>query len=122
MLEDVRRAGGAIAAIHVCYHAPEDGCDCRKPAPGLLLRAAREHALDLARVVLVGDDRRDLEAARAAGAVPVLVRTGKGRQVEEELRRAPPHPASPPLRGGEETRGLAIHDDLLAFVRSLFST
>src|SRR5579883_172554 len=94
MLADVRRAGGEIASVHVCYHAPEDGCDCRKPAPGLLLRAAREHSLDLARVVLVGDDRRDLEAARAAGAVPVLVRTGKGAGVEKALAVSPLPPRS----------------------------
>ncbi|GIW70603.1 MAG: D,D-heptose 1,7-bisphosphate phosphatase [Planctomycetota bacterium] len=72
-------AGAPIELWYWCPHLPEGrdpryavACDCRKPAPGLLLRAAREHALDLARSVAIGDRERDIEAARAAG-VPVTV-------------------------------------------------
>lgn len=82
----VRAAGGDILAIHSCFHAPDAGCACRKPAPGLLLEAAREHGFELSRVAFVGDDARDLEAARSAGAVPVLVLTGKGRAAEARVR------------------------------------
>jgi D-glycero-D-manno-heptose 1,7-bisphosphate phosphatase len=86
MLADIRDAGGELHAIYACFHAADAGCDCRKPAPGLLETAAREHGFDLARVAFVGDDARDLEAAARAGAVPVLVRTGKGRATEERVR------------------------------------
>src|SRR5713226_8102184 len=48
-------AGGGADVVYYCPHAPAAGCDCRKPAPGLLLRAAREHALDLGRSYLIGD-------------------------------------------------------------------
>jgi D-glycero-D-manno-heptose 1,7-bisphosphate phosphatase len=54
-------------------------CDCRKPRPGLLERAASEHGLDLSLCVMIGDTLRDIEAGHAAGARSVLVLTGKGR-------------------------------------------
>ncbi|HEX9428530.1 MAG TPA: HAD hydrolase-like protein, partial [Candidatus Polarisedimenticolia bacterium] len=54
-------------------------CDCRKPRPGMLLRAAREHGIDLTGSYMIGDSRVDMEAAAAAGARPVLVLTGYGR-------------------------------------------
>jgi len=88
-------AVGGVDGSFACFHLPpEDGgvvepwnvaCPCRKPLPGLLLRAAAERGVDLARSVLVGDDLRDLQAARAAGVLPVLVRTGKGRDAESRL-------------------------------------
>lgn len=71
-------AGGRVDASYVCPHAPEDGCGCRKPAPGMLLRAADDLGLDLSRCALVGDAVTDLEAARAAGVEPHLVLTGRG--------------------------------------------
>lgn len=77
--DEVRAAGGRIEGIYACYHAPDEGCGCRKPRPGLLLEAARAHGVDLARAWVVGDMGRDLEAGRGAGCRTVLVRTGKGR-------------------------------------------
>jgi D-glycero-D-manno-heptose 1,7-bisphosphate phosphatase len=68
--------GARFDGFHVCPHRPEDACPCRKPRPGLLLDAARDHGYDLARSYFVGDAQRDVEAARAAGATPILVRTG----------------------------------------------
>ena len=70
--------GATIDGIYACVHAPGDGCECRKPRPGLLLLAAKELDLNLSASFLVGDDNRDLVAADAAGVSPVLVRTGKG--------------------------------------------
>jgi histidinol-phosphate phosphatase family protein len=58
-----------------CPHAPADGCDCRKPAPGLILRAAERLGVDPARCVVIGDIGADVEAARAAGARAILVPT-----------------------------------------------
>ena len=78
MLEHIQRKGGAIDAIAVCPHGPDNDCACRKPRPGMLLDLARRLNVNLHGVPVVGDSIRDLEAARAAGAQPVLVRTGKG--------------------------------------------
>lgn len=81
----VAAAGGRIDTVVVCPHGPADGCDCRKPAPGLLLGLAAHYGRPLDGVPAVGDSLRDLEAARAAGAWPMLVRTGNGRRTEREL-------------------------------------
>jgi len=72
--------GAKVDAIFYCPHGPDDHCDCRKPRPGLFTRAAESLAVDLAGVPAIGDSFRDLEAARAVGACPVLVRTGKGER------------------------------------------
>ena len=77
-------AGGAwIDAIYFCPHKSEDACECRKPNPGLLRQAAREHALDLTASWVVGDRYADLEMAHAAGARGILVMTGYGRGEHE---------------------------------------
>lgn len=78
LLAEVRVAGGRIVGVYACFHAPEEGCACRKPRPGLLLDAARDHGVDLSRAWVVGDMGRDLEAGRGAGCRTILVRTGKG--------------------------------------------
>lgn len=75
----VAEQGGEIALIEHCPHGPEDGCDCRKPLPGLFRRIAEHFGLgDLSGVPTVGDSTRDLEAGVALGATPLLVKTGKG--------------------------------------------
>lgn len=68
--------GAHIDAFYYCPHDDTDGCDCRKPKPGLLLRAAQEHGLTLEGSVFVGDSWRDIVAGRAAGVKTVLVLTG----------------------------------------------
>jgi D-glycero-D-manno-heptose 1,7-bisphosphate phosphatase len=73
MIQGARAAGGRIDAVYVCPHHWDEGCDCRKPKPGLLFRAQREFNLDLTRTYFVGDDSRDGEAARSAGAPFVMV-------------------------------------------------
>jgi len=77
------QVGGRIDAFFFCPHAPEAACECRKPQPGMLLEAARRFNVALEEVTMVGDARRDLEAAAAAGARPVLVLTGKGRKTRD---------------------------------------
>lgn len=72
----VEAAGGRVAGIYVCPHRPDEGCDCRKPRTGLLVRAAADFDRDLANVPFIGDKPSDVEAARAVGARPILVRTG----------------------------------------------
>ena len=67
-----------IGLIAYCPHGPDDGCDCRKPATGLLEQIAAHYQQDLTGVWFVGDSLRDLQAAVQVGAQPVLVKTGKG--------------------------------------------
>lgn len=66
---DAAAAGGRIDAIYHCPHGWDEGCDCRKPAPGMLIQAQRDHHLDLTRTFFVGDDERDGRAADAAGCM-----------------------------------------------------
>ncbi|HWT92768.1 MAG TPA: HAD-IIIA family hydrolase [Solirubrobacteraceae bacterium] len=73
MVREAEEAGGRIDAIYVCPHGWDDGCACRKPRPGMLFAAQREHDLDLSRTTFVGDDERDAQAAAAAGAPSVLL-------------------------------------------------
>lgn len=72
-VELLRSEGVELSGSYYCPHAPEEGCPCRKPAPGLLLQAAEELAIDLGASCLVGDRRTDLEAARAAGSTGLLL-------------------------------------------------
>jgi len=66
-MHDKLLAAGLCDDIKVCYHTDADGCDCRKPKPGMLLAAARERNIDLARSFMVGDRWRDVDAGNAAG-------------------------------------------------------
>ena len=79
MTSELAQGGAVLEAIYFCPHKAEDDCECRKPNPGLLYRAAREHAIDLAASWVVGDRYADLEMAHAAGARGILVMTGYGR-------------------------------------------
>jgi histidinol-phosphate phosphatase family protein len=74
---EITAAGGVIDAVYVCEHLPEDGCLCRKPAPGLLRKAAQEMGFSLDQTYVIGDHRSDVAAARAAGAYAVLVLSGR---------------------------------------------
>jgi D-glycero-D-manno-heptose 1,7-bisphosphate phosphatase len=78
MTQQLTAARARIDAIYYCPHTAADQCECRKPKPGLLERAAREHALDLQRSFLVGDRYGDVATAHGAGARGILVRTGYG--------------------------------------------
>ncbi len=82
---ELNRLGGQIELIAYCPHGPDAGCECRKPKPGLLHQIARRWKIDLRGIPVIGDSQRDLEAARAVGARPILVRTGKGEQTLRTL-------------------------------------
>jgi D-glycero-D-manno-heptose 1,7-bisphosphate phosphatase len=73
MKAEALEAGGRIDAIYYCPHDWEDGCECRKPKPGMLFQAQRDFNLDLTRTVFVGDDERDAQAAEAAGCPSMLI-------------------------------------------------
>lgn len=96
--------GGNIGGIFYCPHGPDDVCECRKPKPGLLLDIKARFNTVMQDVPVVGDSLRDLQAARAVGAQPVLVRTGKGERT---------------IAKGEGLDGVPIYDNLSAFVDDL---
>jgi D-glycero-D-manno-heptose 1,7-bisphosphate phosphatase len=81
----VAAAGGCVNQIVYCPHGPDDGCDCRKPRPGLLQQIGAHFEHDMAGVPVVGDSLRDLKAAQAIGARPILVRTGNGANTSKDL-------------------------------------
>lgn len=70
--------GGRISAIYYCPHGPESTCRCRKPKPGLIEQFSQEYRADLKSVYFIGDSLRDIQAAQAVDAIPILVKTGKG--------------------------------------------
>lgn len=98
VVSEVRRRGGRIDCAYLCPHAEEDNCECRKPKPGMLLRAAKDLNIDLAHSFMVGDALTDMQAAQAAGVQCALVRTGRG---ERELARC------------NDDRWFDVADDLL---------
>lgn len=94
--------GGQIDGIAVCPHGPDDHCNCRKPLPGLFFQLAKTYNIDLSQTIAVGDAWRDLVAARTAGCIPVLVKTGKGLITITEH--------------ADELQNLLVVDDLAAAV------
>lgn len=85
--QELARHGARLNGFYYCPHARQDQCNCRKPLPGLLEQAAREHGVDVQKSFVVGDRYVDVELAHRAGARGVLVLTGYGRG-EYELHRA----------------------------------
>ena len=75
--------GGRIDALFYCPHAADSKCECRKPNPGMFEEIAKRFNVSLAGVPAIGDSLRDLEAAAAMGAQPILVKTGKGEKTLE---------------------------------------
>jgi D-glycero-D-manno-heptose 1,7-bisphosphate phosphatase len=80
----LQKQGARINTFYFCPHKPDEGCDCRKPLPGMLLEAKEDHNIDLSESWLIGDKRTDCEAADAAGVRSILVLTGHG--MEEVLK------------------------------------
>jgi D-glycero-D-manno-heptose 1,7-bisphosphate phosphatase len=80
----VAEKGGKIDAVYFCPHGADSACHCRKPKAGLILQCAGDYSINLPETVMVGDSYRDLQAALAAGALPVLVKTGKGQKTLNE--------------------------------------
>jgi D-glycero-D-manno-heptose 1,7-bisphosphate phosphatase len=76
---------GVIDATYYCPHLPDDGCKCRKPSPELVLQAARDHHVDLARSFFIGDKASDIDCGRNAGVKTILVRTGYGKETDQSL-------------------------------------
>jgi histidinol-phosphate phosphatase family protein len=73
VVEVLRAEGVELTGAYFCPHHPDENCECRKPSPYLILKAAREHDVDLTRSWMIGDRESDLEAGRAAGCGHVLL-------------------------------------------------
>ncbi len=89
MIEELSRRGAKIDGIYYCPHHPDEGCSCRKPKTGMLERAAKDFNLDLKKCFVVGDRKLDLDTAKNAGCVGILVRgpeTEEGLQAEFEVK------------------------------------
>lgn len=98
--------GGRLDPVVYSTDGPDSDSPRRKPGPGMLLEIAAAFDVDLAGVPFVGDSWRDVQAARAAGATPVLVRTGKGAAT---------------LAAGDDLSDVAVYDDLAAFADAVLS-
>ncbi|WP_207264400.1 D-glycero-beta-D-manno-heptose 1,7-bisphosphate 7-phosphatase [Desulfovibrio sp. Huiquan2017] len=84
MTELLAGQGVVIDGVFFCPHAPGDNCNCRKPKPGLMQRAAAELDFDPAQAFMIGDKAADIDLGRNTGAGTILVRTGKGAQQEAQ--------------------------------------
>lgn len=103
---ELHSLGGHVDAIFYCPHHPNDDCACRKPRTGLFTEIADRFNTSLDTVPAIGDSLRDLQAARAAGARPILVRTGKGEQT---------------LSSGEVEADIPVYDNLEAVAKALLT-
>ena len=89
MIDYVQQHGGKIQSILFCPHHPDDGCNCRKPLPGMYHELAERLNINYSGVYSVGDSVRDLQAAKAVGASPVLVKTGNGKKSLKKIATDP---------------------------------
>ena len=87
MIDHVQQHGGKIQSVLFCPHHPDEDCECRKPKTGLYDELAERLNISYSGVYSVGDSIRDLVAANAAGAIPVLVKTGNGKKSLKALAK-----------------------------------
>ncbi|MBP6899032.1 MAG: D-glycero-beta-D-manno-heptose 1,7-bisphosphate 7-phosphatase [Burkholderiaceae bacterium] len=109
MLKQLAAVGGRLDAVFFCPHTPADGCDCRKPLPGLMHDIAKRYGVDLRLVPMVCDTLRDLQAAQAAGCEPHLVLSGRAAGLDEAQLQAMV----------AQVPGTRVHDSLGAFAEHL---
>jgi len=109
MNQMLARQGGRIDAVFFCPHAPTDGCDCRKPLPGLFEQIGERFGVDLADVICVGDTLRDIQAGAAVGCKTHLVRSGQAAHLDAAQLEAL----------CQKVPGTQVHDDLVAFAEHL---
>ena len=90
MCRAVASGGGKITDVFFCPHMPDEGCKCRKPAPGLIYQAKKKYNIELADSIMVGDHVKDIACGRNAGCgMTVLVKSGLDPDVEKELKIKP---------------------------------
>lgn len=106
MHELVNQAGGKIDVVAFCPHSESNQCECRKPAPGMLYTICERLDIDPSKMVLVGDSLRDVQAAMATAATPIIVRTGKGQKT---------------LDSNKGLEHIPAYDDLASYVDALLA-
>jgi histidinol-phosphate phosphatase family protein len=94
MKDELDKYGAWVDAIYVCPHHPDEGCECRKPKPTLLLQAAKQVGIALELSYMVGDDARDVEAGRTAGCKTILVTTGPSQGNSKRQGKPPDYVAN----------------------------
>jgi D-glycero-D-manno-heptose 1,7-bisphosphate phosphatase len=105
MMKLLSEKGGRIDAVFFCPHAATEQCECRKPAPGLMHDIGERYGVELGAVPMVCDTLRDLEAARAAGCQPHLVRSGRAAVADDATI----------AQWLEAVPGTKVHKDMAAF-------
>lgn len=105
MHRQLMAVGGRVDAVFFCPHTPEEGCDCRKPLPGMMKDIGRRYGADLEDVPMVVDSLRDLQAAAAAGCPPHLLLTGRAADLDDEAL----------AKMVEQVPQTRVHKDLAAF-------
>ncbi len=111
MIEHLRQLGGQIQTILFCPHHPDDACECRKPLTGMYTQLTGRLGVNFQGVYSVGDSIRDLQAAKAAGATPVLVKTGNGKKSLKAISN----------NQDLELDGTLVFDNLASFVDALLA-
>lgn len=106
MYKALAQAGGRLDAVFFCPHTADSKCECRKPKPGMLVEIGKRFSTELTGVPCIGDSLRDLQAAEAVGAQPMLVLTGKGEKT---------------LRDGNFPKNTVIFPDLAFAVSAMLS-
>lgn len=115
MLDYIQQYSGKIQSILFCPHHPDDECDCRKPKIGMYEELSERLNVGLSDSYSVGDSLRDLIAAKSAGAIPVLVKTGNGKKTLKELKLREEQKIKPSLSG------TIVFDNLGKFVDALLN-
>lgn len=93
MLEELSKWGAKIDAIYFCPHHPNDNCSCRKPKPGMILKAQKDFNIDLQKSYIIGDKQLDIETAEKTYLTPILVLTKYGKKELKTINRWPIKPA-----------------------------
>lgn len=108
-----------LSVVQFCPHHPDDGCECRKPEPGMLLRAMQALQVSSSQTCFIGDSMKDLQSAQRAGIAPILVRTGNGANTEAALHRG----SAEALLGESQAIAQAplIFDDLASAARAILT-
>lgn len=114
LYQQVENLGGQIAGIFYCPHLPREDCSCRKPATGLLDAIREELGESPEGAIFIGDSLRDLQAGRAAGCRPILVKTGKGTDTFQVLQGQ--HPAL------TDPQDIPVYADLASAARAILAS
>ncbi len=95
---EIYLGGSELTDIYFCPHHPDDYCECRKPLPGMLIRAAADHQIELARSIVIGDSPRDIASGNQVGCETILLLTGKTTIYDSTLFPSPqPHHVFPKI-------------------------